>query len=48
VNRVDKTTSEPECALRTVATENLKRKGFLSTLTAISHLRSVPDAYLLG
>jgi hypothetical protein len=51
VNRLDKTTSEHECALRTVATENLKRKGFLYTLkdgAAISHMRSVPDAYLLG
>jgi hypothetical protein len=51
VNHVDKTTSEHECALRTVATENLKRKGFLYTLkdgAAISHMRSVPDAYLLG
>jgi len=51
VNRVDKTTGEHECALRTAATENLKRKGFLYTLkdgAAISHMRSAPGAYCLG
>lgn len=50
-NRVDETTSERECALRTVATENLKRKGFVYTRkdgAAISHMRSAPGAYLLG
>jgi hypothetical protein len=51
MNRVDETTSEHKCALLTVATENLKRKGFVYTRkdgAAISHMRSAPDAYLLG